>query len=440
MMASLRRVYLYLVLAGALSASAVALARVLHPLLWLVGIPDATRYVVTSSGEAVATPIFQGPGAPPPGQQVRDALPALLVALAVAAPLLALHYWLLRRDERRDPTARGAIERVILLDLATIGFGAVVVSAGVTAAASWLQAVPGAMLLVYNRDHVGNQQASPLAYALAFGMPLLVTALERRRTRNPSDIAQRLSWALFALPQAVLLFPVVLIGGGALQEVLQALALSAAYAPCVSGRVLCMGGPAMFTTTNSLGQALVVLAAFAGAVLLTSKDSGTLVGVIRTALLVAVAMLLAVAFFGYWVSNYLTFTLPYLGQPNYAAFNVLGFQYGTLFAAVGSLAWTVLQARRQTFGADHAWARRVILVAASLAPLGALVIGLVNVISMIAASAGGAEFNDQARNIAIGQLCAVLLLLVILPLLAREWHWLRATGSGAAGRAVRQLP
>jgi hypothetical protein len=170
--------------------------------------------------------------------------------------------------------------------------------------------------------------------------------------------------------------------------------------------------------------------------------------VIRTALLVAVAMLLAVAFFGYWVSNYLTFTLPYLGQPNYAAFNVLGFQYGTLFAAVGSLAWTVLQARRQAWGTDRAWARRVILVAASLAPLGALGLGLVNALSMIAASTSGAEINDHARNIAIGQLCAALPLLVTLPLLAREWpHWQwpratgpRATGSDAAGRAVRQLP
>jgi hypothetical protein len=55
--------------------------------------------------------------------------------------------------------------------------------------------------------------------------------------------------------------------------------------------------------------------------------------------------------------------------------------------------------------------------------VGALALGLQNVVSMAVASAGGAYFNDQARNIALGQLSAALPLLVAIPLLAREWHW-----------------
>jgi hypothetical protein len=49
-----------------------------------------------------------------------------------------------------------------------------------------------------------------------------------------------------------------------------------------------------------------------------------------------------------------------------------------------------------------------------------------NAVSMAVASAGGAYFNEQARNIALGQLSAALPLLVTIPLLAREWQWPQA--------------
>ncbi len=151
MVVSLRRVYLYSAIAGVLSAVALALVRVLHPLLWMLGVPDAIDWSVLSSGQSVAVPLFNAAGTPPPGQQLLAALPLLLVTLAVAVPWLALHYWLLRREERRDPAARGAALRVVLLDLMTIGFGAVVVYTAMQAAAAWLQAIPGPALLVYNQ-------------------------------------------------------------------------------------------------------------------------------------------------------------------------------------------------------------------------------------------------------------------------------------------------
>ncbi len=267
-------------------------------------------------------------------------------------------------------------------------------------------------------------QAITLAYALAFTVPFLLTALERRRTRNPSVTAQRISWSLYVLPQVALLVEVVEFAGGALQEVMQAFAQPASLAACFTGRVACVSAARIFTTTNSLGQGFVAVAAFAGAVYLTRKDTGSAVGVIRSALLVGLAMFFTtIASFGYWLSNFLTFEMPYLGLPEYPVFNVLTFEYGMLLAAVGALAWSALQARHQASGANRAWARRIILVAVSLPPLGALALGLENTVSMAVASAGGTYFNDQAHNVALGQLSAALPLLVTIPLLAREWHW-----------------
>lgn len=421
MAVSLRRVYLYLAIAGALSAVALALVRVLHPLLWILEVPDTIDWIAHSLGQFVAVPLFNAAGTPPPRQQVLAAFPLLLVTLAVAVPWLALHYWLLRREERRDPAARGAALRVVLLDLMTIGFGAVVVSSATQAAAAWLQAIPGHTLLVYSQ--LVDTQASSLSYALAFAVPFLLTALERHRTRNPSVTAQRISWSLYVLPQVVLLVEVVEFAGGALQEVMQAFAQPASLASCFTGRVACLHGGAIFTTTNSLGQGLVVVAAFAGAVYLTRKDAGSTVGVIRSALLVGLAMFFTIMSLGLWLSNFLTFEMPYLGLPEFPVFNVLTFEYGVLLAAVGALAWSALQAWHQASRANRAWARRTILVAASLPPLGALALGLENTLAMAVASVGGAYFNDQAHNIALGQLSAALPLLVTIPLLARDWHW-----------------
>lgn len=86
MAVSLRRVYLSLAIAGALSARALALARALHPLLWMLEAPDATEWSHLHSGEPVAVPMFGNAGTPPPGQQVLDALPQLPLTLAVTAP------------------------------------------------------------------------------------------------------------------------------------------------------------------------------------------------------------------------------------------------------------------------------------------------------------------------------------------------------------------
>ena len=64
MAVSLRCVYLYLAIAGALSAVALALVRVLHPLLWILGVPDTIDWIAHSLGQFVAVPLFMLPARP----------------------------------------------------------------------------------------------------------------------------------------------------------------------------------------------------------------------------------------------------------------------------------------------------------------------------------------------------------------------------------------
>jgi hypothetical protein len=156
-------------------------------------------------------------------------------------------------------------------------------------------------------------------------------------------------------------------------------------------------------------------------------------------MLVAVAMLFTIVSLGTWLSTFLTFWAPLLRFPGYSACNVLAFAYGAWLAVAGALVWSLFQVRSQASGPNRRWARRIILIGASLPPLGALALGLRNAVSMAVASAGGAYFNDQARNIALGQLSAALPLLVTLPLLARERQRAGAAGSRLALRFPRGL-
>lgn len=404
-----RRIYILAMIAVLWFVIALALANIFHPLLLSLGIPDLI-VIDSSAANPIFTPYIPDPHA---WQQIVMVLPWLLGGVA----LLALHYWLWRYVERHDPTMRASLERIVSLDLMTIGFGAVVLIAATMAAAAWLLPIPGPTLRLY--DQVVDHQAVPLAYALAFSVPLLAIAFERRRTAQLAPPTQRISWILLALPQIILFGQLIVIGGDALQGVMQAFALPAAS--CYTGHYLCIG-PNIVTSTNTLGQALVTLGGFAASVWLTRRDTGTLIGVLRTAALLAMAVFFAVISLGIWIADYLTFArqLPGFNIPN-----ILAYEYGVWLASLGALLWSVGQARRQLASQHAPWARRSLLIGASVPSMGALMLGLTNLGTIIVASIGGHFFNQQAWNIAFAQLLAALPLLITLPMLVRDWRWPR---------------
>src|SRR5579875_2058986 len=140
MLTSLRRIYFYIIAAGALLFIAGALQNFIYQLLVQAGVRD---YAFNS----------------PTPQAFSQSVAFLLVALAIVAPVGALHWWFIRRDAQEDPEALRGVVREIFLDLLTLSIGTTVIIAG---AATGYAAF-------FSPDE-GPSVASPLAVFLAWGL------------------------------------------------------------------------------------------------------------------------------------------------------------------------------------------------------------------------------------------------------------------------------
>src|SRR5437762_10370277 len=107
MVRALYRFYLYTVFIALLIFIAVALGRLLATLLPF-------------------TPLHSPYDSIPDRSQVVQSIAFAIVALVFAGPLTGLHYWLIRRDMRSDPTAGTSAIRSFFLNM-TSGVGVLLV-------------------------------------------------------------------------------------------------------------------------------------------------------------------------------------------------------------------------------------------------------------------------------------------------------------------------
>jgi hypothetical protein len=155
---NLYRFYLYTVFIALLIFMTVAVGRLL------------------STGLAF-TPLQGSSGSAPSQAEVIQSSVFALITLLIAGALGALHYWLIRRDMRNDPTASSSAIRSFFLNI--------------TEAIGVSLAVPvfGFLVLTTLAQSTGANVVASAAFAIATFALVLILELERRRTTLTSGVA-----------------------------------------------------------------------------------------------------------------------------------------------------------------------------------------------------------------------------------------------------------
>jgi len=166
------------------------------------------------------TPLQGQYGVTPTGSDVVQSVTLAILTLVIAGGLAALHYWLIRRDQRDDPNAGNGAVRAFFLN-ATEGIAAL--TAVLTASFS---------LAFYQTNGLTTDISGPIAAAISAALLALGLEVERRRrsaTSGAAGVFQRLH--LYGA-QLVLLFAI----HGFVQNVLSATERSVlqntSYNPC----------------------------------------------------------------------------------------------------------------------------------------------------------------------------------------------------------------
>jgi hypothetical protein len=298
---SFRLLYYWVACASSLIFIAIALTNFFRPLLLMLGIPDRIGFQSETLGSGLfimnPVPIFQEPDVPSLNQQLIDALPLVILACTGVMPLFFFHYWLLRRYEKQYSSALGCVERIIVLDLLTIGFSTWLIFNAQMFAATLLQFFPGHVFYLYY-PLVSNQATSG-SRVLAFGIPLILIVCERRRTQNQTLRSQQISSALLSFTQIILFVWATISVGGAIQETIQSFTFP--YSPCYVEPEQCFGMLLLADwSTTTVGQAIVLLVGFMYFTFVIRKDRHTTLGTIRESFLVAIAIGFLIVNSGKW--------------------------------------------------------------------------------------------------------------------------------------------
>lgn len=268
MLAALRRVYYYLITAGAL--------------LFTTGVLEYVFYQLLLRG-GLAT-------SPPDPQELTRSLVFLLVDLIVVVPVGGLHWFLLRRDLRQDPGASGGIIRTLFLTLLTLGFGLTVIFALESTVINL-----GAPLALQ------MSVALPLAATLAWGVALALVLLEWRSSGPPREDARIVATVFGLIGFWVLIIAAIIAVGQAIQSYLQALIFPLSqctgfeFVSNPSGVLPCSyqaPPPALGATL----AALVALGGLAVFFLWTRRDQNPVLRLVSTVIVVTIATITVVIF------------------------------------------------------------------------------------------------------------------------------------------------
>lgn len=202
----------------------------------------------------------------PTREEIVQGIVFAVVSWVIAGALGGLHYWLIRRDMRGDPTAGGSAIRAFFLNLAEALAAVIAMIAGVSALSG-----------------LGSSEASqfyaagPVAMAIVVFAVFVLLELERRRTRAAPGLAttfQRLH--LYGVP---LVF-VVFFGINVLPEAVRAtiaaiLNNTGQYVACSAATKFGAGGPCYLAVQLGplWGAVLLVAAGWIGYALAVREDA-----------------------------------------------------------------------------------------------------------------------------------------------------------------------
>jgi hypothetical protein len=206
-----------------------------------------------------------GPSAAELAAQLTQSLTLLIIAGVVVAPIGALHYWLLRREERTDPQAVQGMAREIVLDVLTIYFGSQVVVA-LASTLEYLFADPA------TRSGFANALASVIAY----GLVMVALVLERRRTTTLIPPAQVFSQIVFGLAQLSFIIATLITASIAVQSIVGA-SIKNLPVCSVNGPPVVHCAYVTYSVGSALSTALVALAGFVGFLWLTRRFIGSVI-------------------------------------------------------------------------------------------------------------------------------------------------------------------
>jgi len=208
------------------------------------------------------TPLHGQYGVSPTGSDVVRSVTLAALTLIIAGGLAALHYWLIRRDQRDDPNAGNGAVRAFFLN-ATEG------SAALTAVL-----IASIALRFFQTDGVSSDITGQIAAAISAALLALGLEVERRRrpaTAGAAGVFQRLH--LYGV-QLFLLF----IIEGFLQNVLSATERSilqnTSYNPCAADQFGNNGGLCgTINLTTAWLAALIPIVAWGAYTLLARRDT-----------------------------------------------------------------------------------------------------------------------------------------------------------------------
>ncbi len=160
MLATLRRIYYAIIIAGAVIFTTWILGNLTHEFFLRLGLVDFPGQALQYS-------------TPDPANLTR-ALTFLIVDLVVVVPVGALHWWLFRRDMAQDPAVRTGPVRQAFLSFLLAGYGLLIVFA-----------LMGTVSGIGNESAVQEAIAIPLAVAVAGILTLAALLAERFSVREP---------------------------------------------------------------------------------------------------------------------------------------------------------------------------------------------------------------------------------------------------------------
>lgn len=204
MVSSLRRLYLYLVASAAFVFTTYALDRFIDGLIY------------NAAGFSQYPAYFNVPS-------MRQAVALLLVAVIIAVPIGAVHWWLIRREGKTDPTARANGVRAFFVSGLLIGYASYAISQAVSFLSSLGQQPPiyaGQSTVVDTPIPPFNYDALALLIAALIGLAAIL--LERRWTHPEaeSEAARTVTAVLFGLAQIGWLIAALVSVAGFIQSVL----------------------------------------------------------------------------------------------------------------------------------------------------------------------------------------------------------------------------
>jgi len=208
------------------------------------------------------TPLQGQYGATPTGSDVVQSVTLAALTLIIAGGLAALHYWLIRRDQRDDPNAGNGAVRAFFINA----------TEGIAALTAVL--IASIALAFYQSNGFISDISGPIAAAISAALLALGLEAERRRqpaTAGAAGVFQRLH--LYGA-QLILLF---IINGfllSVLSETEHAILQNTSYNPCVTDQFGNTG--AYCGTTDLVGPwlaALIPIAAWGVYALLARRDT-----------------------------------------------------------------------------------------------------------------------------------------------------------------------